>query len=183
MITTFNTSPPNTEYTLAPETGGIYLQRVHSPIGRLELLSNGEAVTSLTIEQDGMLPRDDLEENPHSLLELADRQLAEYFAGTRRTFELPLAPHGTMFQRAIWNQLSAIPWGQARTYGSLGVESGRPTAGRAVGGAVGANPLPLFIPCHRVLAADGRITGYSAGNGVPTKIWLLEHEGVVHKLG
>lgn len=115
------------------------------------------------------------------MLETAAKQLSEYFAGKRRTFTLPIAPRGTPFQRQVWDGLSAVPWGEATSYGELGAGTGRATAGRAVGGAVGANPLPIIVPCHRVLASDLRITGYSGGNGVPTKIWLLEHEGIAHK--
>ena len=157
-----------------------YLTRTDSPIGRIEIVSDGDAITSLSIERDGSLPFDELDDNPSALLELAVKQLGEYFAGKRTTFELPIAPHGTPFQREIWNQLSGIEWGDVRSYGELGLATGRSTAGRAVGGAVGANPIPIIVPCHRVLAGNGRITGYSGGNGVPTKIWLLDHEGIEH---
>ena len=159
-----------------------YLRRVDSPIGRLELTSDGKTITSLTIERKGHLPLEELEENPNAVIDRAVKQLAEYFAGKRRSFKLPTSPVGTEFQRQIWNGLAAIPWGQASTYGELGASTGRATAGRAVGGAVGANPLPIIVPCHRVLAADGKITGYSGGNGVPTKVWLLTHEGIAHRV-
>ena len=155
-----------------------YLLRVDSPIGRLELTSDGDAVTSLTIERHGHLPHEELEENTTAVLERAAEQLSEYFAGTRHDFDLPTAAAGSEFQRQIWSGLTEIPWGEATTYGQLGASTGRATAGRAVGGAVGANPLPIIVPCHRVLASDNRITGYSGGNGVPTKVWLLEHEGI-----
>src|SRR5690554_1060541 len=122
------------------------------------------------------------EENTNRVLERAAKQLAQYFAGKRRTFDLPLAPVGTEFQRQVWAGLSSIPWGEAWSYGELGATTGRATAGRAVGGAVGSNPLPIVIPCHRVLASDGKITGYSGGNGVPTKVSLLEHEGIPYRL-
>ncbi|HEU4808275.1 MAG TPA: methylated-DNA--[protein]-cysteine S-methyltransferase, partial [Homoserinimonas sp.] len=158
-----------------------YLRRIDSPIGRLELTSNGKAVTSLTIERNGHLPLEELTENTNAVIDRAVKQLAEYFAGKRRSFTLPTAPGGTEFQRQVWNGLTGIPWGQAVTYGELGATTGRATAGRAVGGAVGANPLPIIVPCHRVLASNGKITGYSAGNGVPTKVWLLDHEGIVHQ--
>ncbi|HMM82145.1 MAG TPA: MGMT family protein, partial [Terrimesophilobacter sp.] len=83
------------------------------------------------------------------------------------------------FQHAIWDQLTALEWGEVTTYGELGMGTGRATAGRAVGGAIGANPIPIIVPCHRVLGSDGKITGYSGGRGVPTKLWLLEHEGIL----
>lgn len=154
------------------------LLRMPSPIGRLELESDGVAVVSLTIERDGSLPRDAEPERPDQVLERAAAQLAEYFAGTRREFDVPVRTDGSAFREAVWRGLRRLPFGEVASYGELGMGTGRATAGRAVGGAVGANPVPLLIPCHRVLAADGRITGYSAGEGVVTKAWLLRHEGI-----
>jgi methylated-DNA-[protein]-cysteine S-methyltransferase len=155
-----------------------FLKRIDSPIGRIEITSDGNAITSLSIERAGSLPYEELDEKSSKLLDLAAKQLGEYFAGKRHSFELPVAVHGTPFQEAIWTQLADIEWGDFRSYGELGIASGRATAGRAVGGAVGANPIPIIIPCHRVLAGNHRITGYSGGNGIPTKVWLLEHEGI-----
>lgn len=163
----------STSIPLAP------LLRLDSPIGRLELTGNGKAVTSLAIERDGQLPLDAHPLRSDRVLDRAARQLDEYFAGRRRSFSIPLAARGTPFQRSIWDQLSALEWGEVTTYGELGLGTGRPTAGRAVGGAIGANPIPVIVPCHRVLGSDGRVTGYSAGAGIPTKLWLLEHEGVL----
>jgi methylated-DNA-[protein]-cysteine S-methyltransferase len=162
-------------YAAAPPA---HLKRINSPIGRIEITSDGNAITSLSIERAGALPYDELDERSSKLLDLAAQQLGEYFSGKRRTFELPVAVHGTEFQESIWNQLADIEWGEVRSYGELGILTGRATAGRAVGGAVGANPIPIIIPCHRVLASNNRITGYSGGNGIPTKVWLLEHEGI-----
>ena len=155
-----------------------YLVRVPSPIGRLELTADAAGVVSLTIECDGELPHDSVRERPNEMLTVAGTQLEEYFAGSRRSFEVPLSVGGTAFQRSIWSELARVGWGQFTTYGALGAAVGRPTAGRAVGGAIGANRLPLLIPCHRVLGSDGRVTGYSAGQGISTKLWLLEHEGI-----
>jgi methylated-DNA-[protein]-cysteine S-methyltransferase len=157
-----------------------HIARIDSPIGRIEITSDGDAITSLSIERAGTLPFDELPENTSPLLELAARQLGEYFSGTRHTFELPVALAGTEFQKSIWSQLVDIEWGDVMSYGELGIVSGRATAGRAVGGAVGANPIPIIVPCHRVLATNRRITGYSGGNGIPTKVWLLDHEGIEH---
>jgi methylated-DNA-[protein]-cysteine S-methyltransferase len=162
-------------YAAAPPA---HIKRIESPIGRIEITSDGNAITSLSIERAGTLPFDELDENSSKLLDLAAKQLGEYFSGKRHSFELPVAPHGTEFQESIWNQLAEIEWGDVRSYGELGILTGRATAGRAVGGAVGANPIPIIIPCHRVLAGNHRITGYSGGNGIPTKVWLLEHEGI-----
>jgi methylated-DNA-[protein]-cysteine S-methyltransferase len=105
----------------------------------------------------------------------AARQLREYFAGTRRDFDLPLKPSGTDFQRAVWNQMLAIPYGSTKSYGDLAKATGG--IARAVGTACGANPIPIFIPCHRVLAADRALGGFSGGRGPETKAFLLTLEG------
>jgi methylated-DNA-[protein]-cysteine S-methyltransferase len=162
------------------QTAPAHLKRVDSPLGRIEIASDDAAITSLSIERAGTLPFDELPENSSRLLDLAAKQLGEYFAGKRQNFELPVAFHGTTFQESIWSQLVDIPFGEIMSYGELGLASGRASAGRAVGGAVGANPVPIIVPCHRVLAGNRRITGYSGGNGIPTKVWLLEHEGIEH---
>jgi methylated-DNA-[protein]-cysteine S-methyltransferase len=155
-----------------------YLLRLPSPIGRIELLSDGEAVTSVSMERDGALRHDHLPERANHILRAAGAQLEQYFAGERRVFDVPLAPAGTEFRQAVWARLRDVGWGEHTTYGELGMAVGKPTAGRAVGGAIGSNPIPLFIGCHRVLGADGRVTGYSGGQGIPTKLWLLQHEGI-----
>ncbi|MET1019712.1 MAG: methylated-DNA--[protein]-cysteine S-methyltransferase [Microterricola sp.] len=165
----------------APFTAPPFLVRVASPIGRLELTSDGEAVTSLSIERAGSLPLEQYPEHGNAVLETAKTQLAEYFAGTRHDFDLPVKAAGTDFQKSVWKEISALGWGEVASYGDVGIATGRPTAGRAVGGAVGANPIPIIVPCHRILAGNGKITGYSGGNGIPTKAWLLDHEGIVHR--
>jgi methylated-DNA-[protein]-cysteine S-methyltransferase len=157
------------------------LIRVPSPIGRLELTSDGESILSLSIERDGHLPLEAAPELPSPLLVEAARQLNEYFDGTRTDFDLPvLLIGGTPFQQAVWSRLATLGFGEVVSYGRLGEDIGRPGSGRAIGGAVGANPVPIIIACHRVLATSGRITGYSGGNGIPTKVWLLDHEGIEH---
>jgi len=103
-------------------------------------------------------------------------QLAEYFAGTRQHFDLDLAPEGTDFQRQVWAALGEIPYGTTTTYGRLAPALGRPGAARAIGAAVGANPIAIIIPCHRVIGAQGQLTGYAGG--LPMKIQLLEIEGI-----
>lgn len=158
------------------------LRRLDSPIGRLELSGNGTAVTALAIERGGVLPRDGETEASDAVLDAAAAQLEEYFAGSRGTFDVPLALAGTAFQLAVWEQLSRLDVGEFVSYGDLGRGTGRATAGRAVGGAVGANPIPLLVPCHRVLGQGGTITGYSGGEGIPTKAWLLAHEGIPFRL-
>ncbi|MGV8851016.1 MAG: methylated-DNA--[protein]-cysteine S-methyltransferase [Rhodoglobus sp.] len=158
-----------------------YVYRLPSPIGQIELSSDGTSLTGLAIERAGTLPRQDEAERSCAVLQDAARQLTEYFSGKRRSFELPLSAAGTDFQRSVWNQLNQLPFGAAVSYADIGRATGRPTAGRAVGGAVGANPIPIIVPCHRVLASNRRITGYSGGDGVPTKEWLLAHEGISHR--
>ncbi|RFA11934.1 cysteine methyltransferase [Subtercola boreus] len=157
-----------------------FIARTDSPLGRLELTATDDGIASLSIERAGMLPHDDLPEHRSPLLDDALQQLSEYFAGSRTEFSVALDVVGTPFQRDIWHQLSLVGWGEALSYGELGLAAGRPGSGRAVGGAVGANPVPILVGCHRVLASNRRLTGYSAGNGLPTKIWLLEHERIEH---
>ena len=163
----------------APPVPG--LLTIDSPIGRIALHGDHAAVTRLEIAVAGKLTTDGSADFPTPVLRTAASELAEYFAGTRTTFTVPVRVAGSPFQQAIWQQLRETPFGAVRGYGELGRATGRATAGRAVGGAVGANPVPLLIPCHRVLASDARITGYSAGEGVPTKMWLLDHEGIAHR--
>lgn len=158
------------------------LRRLHSPIGRIEIVGDGAAVIALSIERDGSLPHDDVPEAPDAVLDRAVAQLEQYFAGLRRDFDVPVNLAGTAFQLAVWEQLVRLEWGEVASYGDLGRGTGRATAGRAVGGAVGANPVPIIVPCHRVLGSDGTITGYSGGAGIPTKAWLLAHEGIAHRV-
>lgn len=111
-----------------------------------------------------------------ALFAAASAQLTAYFAGELRRFELALRVEGTPFQRAVWEALAGIEFGTTRAYGELAAMLGRPGASRAVGAANGANPLPVVLPCHRVIGADGRLTGF--GGGLPLKRWLLRHEGL-----
>ena len=146
-----------------------------SPLGPLALTSDGEFLIGLDIGKSVPEPSSD------AVIELATRQLQEYFAGKRTTFDLPLKAEGTAFQQSIWKALQGISHGQTTSYGELGSAVGKPGSARAVGGAVGANPLPIVIPCHRVLASDRRITGYSGGEGIPTKEKLLDLENISYR--
>jgi O-6-methylguanine DNA methyltransferase len=160
----------------------VALRRMPSPIGRIEVVGDGAAVVGLAIERDGRLPHDGLPETPDPIVDEAIRQLEQYFAGERSDFDVPVSLAGTEFQRAVWAQIAELGFGEVASYGELGRGTGRATAGRAVGGAVGANPVPILVPCHRVLGSDGLITGYSGGEGIPTKSWLLAHEGIAHRV-
>jgi len=108
------------------------------------------------------------------ILQQAVVQLREYFAGSRQAFDLPLAGNGTAFQQQVWQQLCAIPFGQTQSYGELALRLGNKNAMRAVGAANGRNPIAIIVPCHRVIGADGKLTGYAGG--LDRKIWLLQHE-------
>jgi methylated-DNA-[protein]-cysteine S-methyltransferase len=156
----------------------VFLIRLDSPIGRIELTGDDDAVTSLSIECEGALPHDGEPERSNAVLDAARAQLLEYFAGTRTEFDLPVRLSGTPFQQAVWAELERLGWGEATSYGALAAAVGKPGSARAIGGAVGANPIPIIVGCHRVLASDGRITGYSGGDGIPTKLWLLGHERI-----
>jgi len=184
MTTAPTTSIPTLDEATAPPPAAVsapvHLLRVDSPIGRLEITADEHAITSLAIERDGHLPHDQRTESSNAVLESAAAQLAEYFAGERHDFDLPLNLAGTQFQRAVWAELARLKFGDVSSYGAIGLATGRPTAGRAVGGAIGANPVPIIIGCHRVLAANRKITGYSGGRGIPTKVWLLDHESIAH---
>ena len=112
---------------------------------------------------------------PHPLLDRAATQLGEYFRRERRAFDLPLGPKGTDFQKSVWRAITQIPYGETRSYGSLA--QGLGSAARAVGMAAGKNPLPILVPCHRVVGKGGALGGYSGGGGIPTKRRLLRLEG------
>jgi methylated-DNA-[protein]-cysteine S-methyltransferase len=150
---------------------------IESPFGPLILTSAGGALTALdwtrsNSGQAGADAPDDI--SPDEVLKEAARQLDAYFAGRSQTFTLPLAPAGTVFRQKVWNAMQAIPYARTATYGDLARAVG--TAARAVGGACGANPLPIIIPCHRVVGGSGAPGGYSGLGGLETKSWLLDHE-------
>ena len=134
-----------------------------SPLGRILLTEKEGCLTGLDFTDAPLLSED------CPVLREAERQLREYFAGERKFFSLPLAPEGTPFQRAAWESLQRIPYGETRSYAWEAMQMGRPGACRAVGNANGKNPLPILIPCHRVIAADGTLGGYSSG------LWRKEY--------
>ena len=153
---------------------------VESPIGRLLLHSDGVALTGLYMDVPSRPPRgkdDWVEDAGSGPLPATIRQLREYFAGQRRGFDLPLRFHGTEFQQRVWNMLTEIPYGATWSYGELAKHIDNPHASRAVGLANGRNPIAIVVPCHRVIGADGSLTGY--GGGLERKLWLLAHEGYV----
>ena len=154
----------------------LYWHEIDSAVGRLLLAGDGASLIHVGF-QSGPRP---LRPLPGWIADAAPfraaiAQLEEYFAGKRRRFDLPLAPRGTEFQRRVWRALTEIPYGQTLSYGELARRIARPSASRAVGLANGANPLPIIVPCHRVIGADGSLTGF--GGGLPIKRKLLALEG------
>jgi len=168
----------------------ITFTRVPSALGELVLAASDTALTSLYfpihrpgpgpagragwIEDDGHGPAGDM-------LARARQQLMEYFGRTRTTFDLPLEPVGSTFQRRVWDALRVVPYGATVSYSELARRLGDPRATRAVGAANAKNPIPIIVPCHRVVGATGELTGF--GGGLDRKRWLLEHEGALMALG
>ncbi len=162
--------------------------RVPSALGELLLAASDTALTALCFpirgpgaaghagwrEDDGRGPAADL-------LARARQQLTEYFGRTRTSFDLPLEPLGSTFQRRVWDALRAIPYGTTLSYSELARRLGDTRATRAVGAANAKNPIPIIVPCHRVVGARGDLTGF--GGGLDRKRWLLEHEGALMALG
>jgi len=157
----------------------IFHRRIASPVGPLTVAASDDGLHAIEFTSNRHPVRRDAgwREGDHPLLRRAQAQLDEYFAGVRRAFDLPLAPRGTPFQREVWLALASIPYGATLSYAQLAARVGRPAAMRAVGAANGRNPLPIVLPCHRVIGADGSLTGF--GGGLPTKRFLLELEGAL----
>lgn len=153
-----------------------YVLRMDSPVGEMWLVQDGDALTELRLPGDAA-PEGEHAETP--LLREAALQLAEYFEGKRAVFDLPLKPEGTEFRRAVWAALLDIPAGSTASYGDIALAIGKPKASRAVGSANHANPLPVFIPCHRVIGSGGALVGY--GGGLDLKQKLLELEAKYYK--
>lgn len=148
------------DYYRPPETDALGLIRIRASEAGLREVA--------FVDAEDEAPR------PSALTARARQQLADYFAGRRRDFDLPLAPHGTDFQRRVWAALATIPFGETRSYAEIAEQLHCRGGQRAVGAANGRNPLAIVVPCHRVIGSDGRLTGYSGGIG--RKQWLLAHE-------
>jgi methylated-DNA-[protein]-cysteine S-methyltransferase len=147
-----------------------------SPVGTLLIACDEKAIRRIEFPHGGKpaQPEAAWQQSSCELLQEATKQLNEYFNERRTVFTLPLGPEGTEFQRAVWRRLQDIPYGQTITYGDLAKCVGNPKASRAVGAANGSNPIPIMIPCHRVIGSDGKLTGF--GGGLPTKKALLSLE-------
>lgn len=153
---------------------------IDSPVGRLTLVASDRGLAAILWEKDN--PRrvplgNVVESDSHPVLLETERQLQEYFAGTRRKFTLPLDFRGTEFQRRVWNALLTIPFGQTRSYAQIAQQIGCPAAVRAVGAANGRNPLSIIAPCHRVVGSNGQLTGFAGGLEVKAKLLSLERGG------
>ena len=156
----------------------ILCRRIDSPVGPLMLAADDAGLRHIEF-RDNRHPADrsDWHGGDNEILDATVAQLREYFDGERRDFDLPLAPQGTEFQRVVWQELARIPYGATISYAQLAQRVGNASAMRAVGAANGRNPLPIVLPCHRVIGADGSLTGF--GGGLPTKQFLLRLEGAL----
>ena len=148
---------------------------IDTPVGQLLLVGDEEGLREIRFENDrkGRTPEPDWERDPASL-EKECSQIEAYFAGELREFNLRLAPRGTPFQLRVWNKLAEIPYGETISYGELAKRVGKPNAARAVGAANGSNPLPIVLPCHRVIGKSGKLVGF--GGGLDVKQTLLDSE-------
>jgi len=150
---------------------------VDSPVGRLTLVATDEGIAAILWENDRpnrVRLNIEAEDDRHPLLVEAGRQLEEYFAGRRKAFTLTLDVAGTPFQRQVWRALLAIPFGETRSYGQIAAQIGRPRAVRAVGAASGRNPVSIVAPCHRIVGATGKLTGFAGGLDVKARLLALE---------
>lgn len=155
----------------------IYFTFYQSPIQSLRLVSDGRSLIGLYMmsEKHHLIPQSDwLEDESVEPFPETKQQLTAYFAGRLTNFDLPLQMQGTIFQQRVWEALKTIPYGKTISYGELAKQIGEPNASRAVGLANGRNPVSIIVPCHRVIGANGKLTGY--GGGIKRKEWLLNHE-------
>jgi len=150
-------------------------RRAESPLGDIVVIADDDWLLRLILPGSRERVPDGAAEGGPTV-DRAARELGEWFDGRRTAFDVPLAPEGTAFQRRVWAQLVAVPHGKTASYRDVAEAIGQPAATRAVGAAVGRNPIPLIIPCHRIVGADGALVGYSGGGGIDTKRRLLELE-------
>jgi len=154
---------------------------ISSPVGKLKLVASEVGLAAiLWIKVEEEIFPGSIEDGSHPLLLETEKQLKEYFAGKRTSFDLPLAAEGTDFQKKVWKLLSRIPYGETRSYGEIAQQLGNPKAMRAVGAANGKNPLSIVVPCHRVIGANGKLTGF--GGGLDNKDFLLKLESPQREL-
>ena len=158
----------------------IYFTFYESPIQTLRLVSDGRSLLGLYMRSEKhaqISAQDWIEDETAQPFAVTRQQLSDYFTGALTQFDLPLSPQGTPFQKRVWAALKTIPYGATLSYGELAQQIGQPQAARAVGLANGRNPVSIIVPCHRVVGANGKLTGY--GGGVERKQWLLNHERLI----
>jgi methylated-DNA-[protein]-cysteine S-methyltransferase len=157
---------------------------IESPVGKLKLVASDKGLVAILWDNDrphrGVPPNELIANEQHFVLVETERQLCEYFAGKRKTFNVSLDMRGTRFQKVVWEALLAIPFGETRSYGQIANQLGNPRATRAVGAANGKNPVSIIVPCHRVIGSSGKLTGF--GGGLETKARLLNLENSDGKL-
>ncbi len=159
---------------MANEISKTFTGYIDSPIGMLTIISDGTSLTSI------LFPNNEItaDSNPDGIVNDCIIQLKEYFLGIRNSFSLPLNPMGTDFQKKVWSKVISIPFGETTSYGAIAILLGDPKLNRAVGLVNGANPIPIVIPCHRVIGSNGSLTGYAGG--LELKKLLLNHEQTFH---
>ena len=155
----------------------MYYQQVSCPFGTVHLYATEQHLKALLFKPWAKVEKSVLTQQSNAVLEQTKSQLNEYFEGTRQTFSIPLESQGTDFQKQVWQTLITIPFGTTWNYGQLATAIGNKNASRAVGAANGKNPISIIVPCHRVIGANGTLTGYAGG--LKAKEWLLKHEGVL----
>lgn len=162
---------------MTTHASAVFTRTIDSAVGPLFLVASDAGLHAVEFSESRhpVQRSSDWRAGAHPVLDATQLQLDEYFAGTRRSFDLPFAAHGTPFQQEVWKALTRIPYGATASYAELAKSIGRPTASRAVGAANGRNPLSIVVPCHRVIGASGLLTGF--GGGLPTKEFLLSLEG------
>jgi methylated-DNA-[protein]-cysteine S-methyltransferase len=148
---------------------------IESPIGPITLLAKGEKIIGVELGKRAK-PK-----GQANVFREAAKQFEAYFEGKLTRFSLAVETSGTDFQKAVWKEIAKLPAGKTTSYGEIAKKIGKPLASRAVGAAVGSNPTPLIVGCHRVLGSSGKITGFTGGNGLKTKAWLLDHERIEFK--
>ncbi len=161
------------EYFMKP----LYFQEFSSPFGQIFIYANNKAIKALLFKPWQNALANNAIEQTNPIIDCCHQQLTEYFLGQRASFNLPLDAEGTEFQQKVWQKLYQIPFGESWSYGQLARAIGNKNASRAVGAANGKNPISIIVPCHRVIGANGSLTGYAGG--LAAKQWLLKHEGIL----